>query len=404
MIYPENPITVGQTLQRSIDRIMQQPKTADNIYDDSAFRQFLLTAGANEEQSLVNQLLIYEQAPETDVYITEAQLREKQWQAKPGSKSFWLLNVQTEHDDSYLKLERAWARNDVLGLGAVVQRKWRLHPHFELQEVEMLRKSYGSITAETLPLALKQSAETEVRNGMRAEEWYDQFRECTGRVSVEEMRSRIMPTDDIPFESDAKIEAETAWLEKILVNAVWLELLSRCEIRFNSYVPAGTLQLQPYCTNEDVLFFLLTKIHRMTDSVFSVFYGKILPKYDDLLSFEQKFHIAEPQHEALPMMTMEDETTCPAMILPDSENEIGGYALQRIEYLEDYEPETYLSYLSGDMLLSHAMETAERAVERRCDIVQKATDDIADYAEWEKAVETVSDDAHRTVYREIITS
>ena len=404
MIYPENPITVGQTLQRSIDRIMQQPKTTDNIYDDSAFRQFLLTAGANEEQSLVNQLLIYEQAPETDVYITEAQLREKQWQAKSGSKSFWLLNVQTEHDDSYLKLERAWARNDVLGLGAVVERKWRLHPHFELQEVEMLRKSYGSITAETLPLALKQAAETEVRNGMRAEEWYDQFRECTGRVSVEEMRSRIMPTDDIPFESDAKIEAETAWLEKILVNAVWLELLSRCEIRFNSYVPAGTLQLQPYCTNEDVLFFLLTKIHRMTDSVFSVFYGKILPKYDDLLSFEQKFHIAEPQHEALPMMTMEDKTTCPAMILPDSENEIGGYALQRIEYLEDYEPETYLSYLSGDMLLSHAMETAERAVERRCDIVQKATDDIADYAEWEKAVETVSDDAHRTVYREIITS
>ena len=404
MIYPENPITVGQTLQRSIDRIMQQPKTTDNIYDDSAFRQFLLTAGANEEQSLVNQLLIYEQAPETDVYITEAQLREKQWQAKPGSKSFWLLNVQTEHDDSYLKLERAWAINDVLGLGAVVERKWRLHPHFELQEVEMLRKSYGSITAETLPLALKQAAETEVRNGMRAEEWYDQFRECTGRVSVEEMHSRIMPTDDIPFESDAKIEAETAWLEKILVNAVWLELLSRCEIRFNSYVPAGTLQLQPYCTNEDVLFFLLTKIHRMTDSVFSVFYGKILPKYDDLLSFEQKFHIAEPQHEALPMMTMEDKTICPAMILPDSENEIGGYALQRIEYLEDYEPETYLSYLSGDMLISHAMETAERAVERRCDIVQKATDDIADYAEWEKAVETVSDDAHRTVYREIITS
>ena len=99
MIYPENSITVGQTLQRSIDRIMQQTKTADNIYDDSAFRQFLLTAGANEEQSLVNQLLIYEQAPETDVYITEAQLREKQWQAKPGSKSFWLLNVQTEHDD-----------------------------------------------------------------------------------------------------------------------------------------------------------------------------------------------------------------------------------------------------------------------------------------------------------------
>ena len=240
MIYPENPITVGQILQRSIDRIMQQPKTTDNIYDDSAFRQFLLTAGANEEQSLVNQLLIYEQAPETDVYITEAQLREKQWQAKSGSKSFWLLNVQTEHDDSYLKLERAWARNDVLGLGAVVERKWRLHPHFELQEVEMLRKSYGSITAETLPLALKQAAETEVRNGMRAEEWYDQFRECTGRVSVEEMRSRIMPTDDIPFESDTKIEAETAWLEKILVNAVWLELLSRCEIRFNSYVPAGT--------------------------------------------------------------------------------------------------------------------------------------------------------------------
>lgn len=268
----------------------------------------------------------------------------------------------------------------------------------------MLRKSYGSITAETLPLALKQAAETEVRNGMRAEEWYDQFRECTGRVSVEEMRSRIMPTDDIPFESDTKIEAETAWLEKILVNAVWLELLSRCEIRFNSYVPAGTLQLQPYCTNEDVLFFLLTKIHRMTDSVFSVFYGKILPKYDDLLSFEQKFHIAEPKHEALPMMTMEDATICPAMILPDSENEIGGYALQRIEYLEDYEPETYLSYLSGDMLISHAMETAERAMERRCDIVQKATDDIADYAEWEKAVETVSDDAHRTVYREIITS
>ena len=69
MIYPENPITVGQILQRSIDRIMQQPKTTDNIYDDSAFRQFLLTAGANEEQSLVNQLLIYEQAPETAVYI-----------------------------------------------------------------------------------------------------------------------------------------------------------------------------------------------------------------------------------------------------------------------------------------------------------------------------------------------
>ena len=32
----DNPITVGQTLQRAIDRIMQQPKTADNIYDDSA--------------------------------------------------------------------------------------------------------------------------------------------------------------------------------------------------------------------------------------------------------------------------------------------------------------------------------------------------------------------------------
>ena len=404
MIYPENPITVGQTLQHSIDRIMQQPKTADNIYDDSAFRQFLLTAGANEEQSLVNQLLIYEQAPETGVYIAEAQLREKKWQAKPGSKSFWLLNVQTENDDSYMKLERAWARNDVLGLGTVAERKWRLHPHFELQEAETLRRSYGSITAETMPIALKQAAESEVQNGIRAEEWYDQFRECTGRVSVENMRSRMMPTDDIPFESDAAIEVETAWLEKILVNAVWLELLSRCEIRFNSYVPAGTLQLLPYCTNEDVLFFLLTKIHRMADSIFSVFYGKILPKYDDLLSFEQKFHIAEPQHEALPMMTMKDETICPAMILPDSKNEIGGYALQRIEYLEDYEPETYLSYLSGDMLISHAMETAERAVERRCDIVQKATDGISDYEEWEKAVESVSDDAHRTVYREIITS
>ena len=399
-----NEITVGQTLQRSIDRIMQQPKTADNIYDDSAFRQFLLTAGANEEQSLVNQLLIYEQAPETDVYITEAQLREKQWQAKPGSKSFWLLNVQTEHDDSYLKLERAWARNDVLGLGAVVERKWRLHPHFEIQEVEALQNSYHRITAETLPLALKQAAESEVQDRMRYEEWYELFRENTGRVSVKNMRSRIMPTDDIPFESDAAIEAETAWLENTLINAVWLELLSRCEIRFGSYIPAGTLQLQPYCINEDALFFLLTRIHLIADSIFGVFYGKILPKYDDLLSFEQKFHIAEPQHEALPMMTMEDETTCPAMILLDSENEIGGYALQRIEYLEDYEPETYLSYLSGDMLISHAMNIAERAMERSCDIVQKATDGIADYAEWEKAVETVSDDAHRTVYREIITS
>lgn len=404
MIYPENSITVGQTLQRSIDRIMQQPKTADNIYDDSAFRQFLLTAGANEEQSLVNQLLIYEQAPETDVYITEAQLREKQWQAKPGSKSFWLLNVQTEHDDSYLKLERAWAINDVLGLGAVVERKWRLHPHFEIQEVETLRRSYSSITAETIPIALKQAAESEVLNGMRAEEWYDQFRECTGRVSVEDMRSRIMPTDDIPFESDVAIEAETAWLKNILINAVWLELLSRCEIRFNSYIPAGTLQLQPYCTNEDVLFFLLIKIHRMADSIFGVFYEKLFPKYDDLLSFEQKFHIVEPQRETLPMMTMEDKTTCPAMILPDSENEIGGYALQRIEYLEDYEPETYLSYLSGDMLISHAMDIAERAMERSCDIVQKATDGIFEEKELEKAIDAVSDDAYRTVYREIITS
>ena len=400
----DNPITVGQTLQRAIDRIMQQPKTADNIYDDSAFRQFLLTAGANEEQSLVNQLLIYEQAPETDVYITEAQLREKQWQAKPGSKSFWLLNVQMEHDDSYLKLERAWARNDVLGLGAVVERKWRLHPHFEIQEVEARQSSYHRITAETLPIALKQVAESEVQDRMRYEEWYELFRECTGRVSVEEMRSRIMPTDDIPFESDTKIEAETAWLEKILVNAVWLELLSRCEIRFNSYVPAGTLQLQPYCINEDALFFLLTRIHLIADSIFGVFYGKILPKYDDLLSFEQKFHIAEPQHGALPMMTMEDETTCPAMILPDSENEIGGYALQRIEYLEDYEPETYLSYLSGDMLISHAMNIAERAMERSCDIVQKATDGIFEEKELEKAIDAVSDDAYRTVYQEIITS
>ena len=400
----DNPITVGQTLQRAIDRIMQQPKTADNIYDDSAFRQFLLTAGANEEQSLVNQLLIYEQAPETDVYITEAQLREKQWQAKPGSKSFWLLNVQMEHDDSYLKLERAWARNDVLGLGAVVERKWRLHPHFEIQEVEALQSSYHRITAETLPIALKQVAESEVQDRMRYEEWYELFRECTGRVSVEEMRSRIMPTDDIPFESDTKIEAETAWLEKILVNAVWLELLSRCEIRFNSYVPAGTLQLQPYCINEDALFFLLTRIHLIADSIFGVFYGKILPKYDDLLRFEQKFHIAEPQHGALPMMTMEDETTCPAMILPDSENEIGGYALQRIEYLEDYEPETYLSYLSGDMLISHAMNIAERAMERSCDIVQKATDGIFEEKELEKAIDAVSDDAYRTVYQEIITS
>lgn len=399
-----NEITVGQILQRSIDRIMQQPKTADNIYDDSAFRQFLLTAGANEEQSLVNQLLIYEQAPETDVYITEAQLREKQWQAKPGSKSFWLLNVQTEHDDSYLKLERAWARNDVLGLGAVVERKWRLHPHFEIQEVKTLRRSYSSITAETMPIALKQAAESEVQNGMRAEEWYDQFRECTGRVSVEDMRSRIMPTDDIPFESDVAIEAETAWLKNILINAVWLELLSRCEIRFNSYIPAGTLQLQPYCTNEDVLFFLLIKIHRMADSIFGVFYEKLFPKYDDLLSFEQKFHIVEPQRETLPMMTMEDKTTCPAMILPDSENEIGGYALQRIEYLEDYEPETYLSYLSGDMLISHAMDIAERAMERSCDIVQKATDGIFEEKELEKAIDAVSDDAYRTVYREIITS
>lgn len=399
-----NEITVGQTLQRSIDRIMQQPKTADNIYDDSAFRQFLLTAGANEEQSLVNQLLIYEQAPETDVYITEAQLREKQWQAKPGSKSFWLLNVQTEHDDSYLKLERAWARNDVLGLGAVVERKWRLHPHFEIQEVEALQSSYHRITAETLPIALKQVAESEVQDRMRYEEWYELFRENTGRVSVENMRSRIMPTDDIPFESDAAIEAETAWLENTLINAVWLELLSRCEIRFNSYIPAGTLQLQPYCTNEDALFFLLTRIHLIADSIFGVFYGKILPKYDDLLSFEQKFHIAEPQHEALPMMNMEDETTCPAMILPDSENEIGGYALQRIEYLEDYEPETYLSYLSGDMLISHAMNIAERAMERSCDIVQKATDGIFEEKELEKAIDAVSDDAYRTVYQEIITS
>lgn len=404
MIYPENPITVGQTLQRSIDRIMQQPKTADNIYDDSAFRQFLLTAGANEEQSLVNQLLIYEQAPETDVYITEAQLREKQWQAKPGSKLFWLLNVQTEHDDSYLKLERAWARNDVLGLGAVVERKWRLHPHFEIQEVEALQSSYHRITAETLPLAMKQAAESEVQDRMRYEEWYELFRENTGRVSVENMRSRIMPTDDIPFESDAAIEAETAWLENTLINAVWLELLSRCEIRFGSYIPAGTLQLQPYCTNEDALFFLLTRIHLIADSIFGVFYGKILPKYDDLLSFEQKFHIAEPHHEALPMMTMEDETTCPAMILPDSENEIGGYALQRIEYLEDYEPETYLSYLSGDMLISHAMNIAERAMERSCDIVQKATDGIFEEKELEKAIDAVSDDAYRTVYQEIITS
>ena len=164
------------------------------------------------------------------------------------------------------------------------------------------------------------------------------------------------------------------------------------------------MQLQPYCTNEDALFFLLTRIHLIADSIFGVFYGKILPKYDDLLSFEQKFHIAEPQHEALPMMTMEDETTCPAMILPDSENEIGGYALQRIEYLEDYEPETYLSYLSGDMLLSHAMDIAERAMERSCDIVQKATDGIFEEKELEKAIDAVSDDAYRTVYQEIITS
>lgn len=399
-----NEITVGQTLQRSIDRIMQQPKTADNIYDDSAFRQFLLTAGANEEQSLVNQLLIYEQAPETAVYITEEELHQENWQAKPGSKSFWLLNVQTEHDDSYLKLERAWARNDVLGLGAVVERKWRLHPHFEIQEVEALQSSYHRITAETLPIALKQAAESEAQDRMRYEEWYELFRENTGRVSVENMRSRIMPTDDIPFESDAAIEAETAWLENTLINAVWLELLSRCEIRFNSYIPAGTLQLQPYCTNEDALFFLLTRIHLIADSIFGVFYGKILPKYDDLLSFEQKFHIAEPQHEALPMMNMEDETTCPAMILPDSENEIGGYALQRIEYLEDYEPETYLSYLSGDMLISHAMNIAERAMERSCDIVQKATDGIFEEKELEKAIDAVSDDAYRTVYQEIITS
>ena len=106
MAYEE--ITLGKVLQRAINRILYQPTREDGKIDDSSFQQFLLTAAANEEQELVNQLLIYEQAPGTDVYCTEEEVNDAHWQPKLDSHFFWLLDRQKlKNEDEYLTLEKA---------------------------------------------------------------------------------------------------------------------------------------------------------------------------------------------------------------------------------------------------------------------------------------------------------
>lgn len=406
---PEKQITVGQVLQSAVDRIMDQPLQKDGIVCDNSFRQFLATAGANYEMTVVNQLLTYEQAPDTDVYVTWLDVKTNRWDPIQNAKAFFLLEERTNHDEAYLALQPAWARTDIRALQAMGQKKWCLNPLYEMQEVEVLRQTYSIVTAETLPDALHQIAGSKFTHQIEMEEMYENFRRATGRVSVEEMRSYSFPPEGYKLESDAEIEAEMKWLQTILTNAVWVELMSRCSIRINDYLPQGKLQLSPYCTNEDALFFLLTTIWKAATGTFSIISKKLMPKYQDYLSFTQKYHYEFRGIEPIiPYQNYENEMRLPAITLPGSENDLAGYAMRRIDYLEEHEPERYLSYLSGDMLISHAMETAERA----CDSKKRITEQLVkqwkqentDYLHTESLHEECSRQADHVVNEEIIFS
>lgn len=407
MTYPSNDkeITLGKVLQRAINRIMYQPIRDDGKTDDSSFQRFLLTAAANEEQELVNQLLIYEQAPETDVYCTEEEVNDAHWKPKLDSHFFWLLDRQKlRNEDEYLTLEKAWALDDVSGAN---KKKWKLHPNFELQEIAVL-KEYFHVNADNLPDALRQAAEKTVDK--RMEEWYEDFRDCTGRVAVMEMQSYMIPPDDVKLETEEQIEAETKWLRDFLVSGTWFQLLDRCDVNPHHYFAVGDFSLQPYCSeSEDALLFLLTHIHEAADNIFDVIWRDAFRKYPDLLGYHQKYSMTEKRtDEPLPLRYYEIGMTCPAIVLPDSDKEISGYAMRRIDHLEEYQPERYLSFLLGDMLIRHAVEIGEKAVERRLAITQYLTDqnhmDDQPYEQWDSISTECARQADHIVNEEIISS
>lgn len=403
MAYEE--ITLGKVLQRAINRILYQPTREDGKIDDSSFQQFLLTAAANEEQELVNQLLIYEQAPGTNVYCTEEEVNDAHWQPKLDSHFFWLLDRQKlKNEDEYLTLEKAWALDDVPGAD---KKKWKLHPHFELQEIAVM-KTYFHLNADNLADALHQAAEETVDEWM--EEWYEEFRDCTGRVSVMEMQSYMMPPDDVKLKTEEQIVAETKWLRDFLVNGTWLQLLDRCDINPYDFFDVGDFSLAPYCSeNEDALLFLLTHIHKTAESIFNVIWRHAFRQYPDLLSYRQKYSMTEKRtDEPLPQRYYEIGMTCPAIVLPDSDQEISGYAMRRIDHLEEYQPERYLSFLLGDMLIRHAIEIGEEAMERRLAITQYLADqnhmDDQPYEQWDSISTECARQADHIVNEEIICS
>lgn len=332
-------MTIGKLLTAAVQEIAEKPE---------AFLQYLCTAAANEEQSFVNQLLILAQAPDSSVCASA-----EEWQAcgcEPiPEKAIVLLD---EENGETLRRLYVWNEESVRG-NANKLKKWNLNPLFDAHEADALHK-FCPLSAETLPDALLEAAEQGVE--WKLEDTYDVFRQNTGREPTYETSQLLTHPEDLE-----KMDEEMDWLRDFLTAAVHFQLLVRCNYDPFARYSSENFALTAYCDQQKYpigFLTLLSAIHEIAHDIF-LYLRDIAAEFSELLPYTQKYGT---EMKAL------TETSADEIIFPGENETLKNYSAIRLEHLQTYKKDEYLSYLMHDELMAYLVPFQEYVEDERYQI------------------------------------
>lgn len=323
-------MTIGNLLTAAVQELAEKPES---------FLQYLCTAAANEEQSFVNQLLIFAQSPASSVCADAEEWRNYGCEPIPG-KAIVLL----EEESALIQRKYVWNEKSVHGSLASLK-KWNLNPLFDAQEADALR-SYCPMSAETLSDALSEAAEQGVE--WKLEDTYDTFRQNTGRKAVYELSQFLMHPED-----QEKMEEEMDWLRDFLTAAVHFQLLVRCNFNPFAIYSEERFVRTAYCDIQNYpggFPTILAAIYEIAHDIF-LYLRDIAAEYPELLPFTSNFSAAKP----IAPVENADEIPLPGEDVPPED-----CSLTCLEELQDYKKEEYLRFLMSDALMNHLTESLKQ--------------------------------------------
>lgn len=320
-------MTIGTLLTTAVKELTEQPEV---------FLQYLCTAAANEEQSFVNQLLIFAQAPNSSVCADAQEWQDCGCQPIP-EKAIALLDEESGYT---IRRRLVWNEKSVSGDASRLE-KWNLNPLFDAQEADALH-SYCPMSAETLPDALLAAAEKGVE--WKLEDTYDTFRQNTGRKAMYEMTQFQMHPED-----QERMEEEMDWLQTFLTAAVHFQLLVRCNFDpFEQYAEESFVKTV-YCDMTKYpsgFLSLLEAIYEIAHDIF-LYLRDIAKEYPELLPYQLRFGGQKP---LVSVAKVED------VVFPGEANPIHA---AHLEEMQSYRKEEYLRYLMDDDLVEYLTVSQE---------------------------------------------